>query len=50
MSSMGADTFLQHDLQYNSALKLEGIAQEGEFRVAISEHLHAPELNAIIYR
>ncbi|KAL5265658.1 hypothetical protein ACHWQZ_G006396 [Mnemiopsis leidyi] len=50
MSSMGADTFLQHDLQYNSALKLEGNAQEGEFRVAISEYLHAPELNAIIYR
>jgi hypothetical protein len=50
MSSMGADTFLQHDLQYNSALKLEGIAQEGEFRITISEYLQAPTLNAIIFR
>ena len=50
MSSMGADTFLEHDLQYNSALKLEGAAQEAEFRLTISETLHAPELNNGIYR
>ena len=50
MSSMGADTFLEHDLQYNSALKVEGVAQEAEFRVMISETLRAPELSNVIYR
>ena len=50
VSSMGADTFLQHDLQYNSALKQEGTVHEADLRVAICETLHAPELNSIVYR